>query len=253
MKIKHTERSVLDLLAKRHGQDLFVSQCKNGPTLSGPGHIRLDAWAMKRSWSLPTFIGYEIKVSRQDFMRDEKGPAYLPLCHQFYFVAPKGVIQPAEVPEQAGLITVYPNTLRAVKKAPRRTVDVEKINTLFMYILISRTEIVHTTKQYQGSNNVEYWTNWLEDKKENNHLGYRVRGKIRKLYDAALRERDKALHLVTEYEGIKRRIQELGFDPDTHPASWSVYNKLANLVESTGLRRDLGHLRDKINKVLEEM
>ena len=48
--------------------------------------------------------GYEIKVSRSDFVNDTKWQDYLPYCHQFYFVCPPDLIQPDELPKEIGLM-----------------------------------------------------------------------------------------------------------------------------------------------------
>jgi hypothetical protein len=58
-------------------------------------------------------VGYEIKVSRSDFMRERAHPektaksAYN--CSEFYFACPKGVLRPGEIPDPYGLVVVYPN------------------------------------------------------------------------------------------------------------------------------------------------
>jgi hypothetical protein len=62
-------------LSKRHKDDYFLTEVKDGPTM-GASHARIDAWAMKKSWSKPLVWGYEIKVSRSDFLNDTKWPAY---------------------------------------------------------------------------------------------------------------------------------------------------------------------------------
>jgi hypothetical protein len=59
---------LLKALAQRHKDDVFVPECKNGPTQTG-SHRRLDAWVMLKTWSPVTMIGYEIKVSRSDCRR----------------------------------------------------------------------------------------------------------------------------------------------------------------------------------------
>ena len=53
---------------------------------------------------------FEIKVSRSDFLsdlqdEDKHGPA-LALCHDFYWIAPKGMIHPDEIPAGMGLMEV---------------------------------------------------------------------------------------------------------------------------------------------------
>jgi hypothetical protein len=70
------------LLAKKHESDIFVEECKTGPA----GSRSLDGWAMEKSWANPRIIGYEVKVSRSDFLRDTKWHEYLDTCNEFYFV-----------------------------------------------------------------------------------------------------------------------------------------------------------------------
>jgi hypothetical protein len=48
-----------------------MTEVKNGPTQWGK-HYRMDAVAIKKSWANPCITCYEVKVDRQDFLRDEK-------------------------------------------------------------------------------------------------------------------------------------------------------------------------------------
>ena len=82
-----TAKDILRLIESRHSGDLVVAECKDGPTHYAR-HRRLDAWVMRKSWSKPALYGYEIKVSRQDFLKDDKWPDYLPMCNELYFVCP---------------------------------------------------------------------------------------------------------------------------------------------------------------------
>jgi len=94
---KPIARELLDLLLVKHAQDVCVPECKNGPTWTAK-HLRLDLWAMKKSWSNPYTYGYEIKASRSDFLQDEKWLNYLPYCNYFSFVCLPGLIEPEELP-----------------------------------------------------------------------------------------------------------------------------------------------------------
>ncbi|WP_208112793.1 MmcB family DNA repair protein [Aureibacillus halotolerans] len=57
---------------------------------------------------------YEIKVSRSDFLRDDKWPAYKNQCHRFFFVCPKDLIKPEELPDEV---------VRAKRKGEFKEVD----------------------------------------------------------------------------------------------------------------------------------
>jgi len=69
------------------------------------GKIRIDAYQFNR-WNKQA-IGYEIKLSRTDFLNDKKWEKYLKYCTKFYFVAPKGIIKKEELPNKIGLVEVW--------------------------------------------------------------------------------------------------------------------------------------------------
>lgn len=225
--IKITASVVLDLLASKHSQDIFVPECKNGPTQSVSSYLRMDAWSMRRSWSRPEITAYEIKVLRSDFLNDNKWTQYLDYCHQFYFVAPKGVINEGELPDNVGYLEVSKNAKRLItkKKSPSRQLKIPE--DLWRYLLICRSEIdVKTT----GPNNVQEWSDWLEDKNAKRSLGYRVAGRISQYVRELENERDEAVSKSRTYERIKERIIELGEDPETIVHDWQAKNRLEKII-----------------------
>jgi len=138
-----TEDDMLRVLAAKHSRDLFVPHCKTGSTYMSPGPI-LDAWVMPYSWTRP-IIGYEVKVSRSDFHRDQKWRAYLRYCNLFFFVTPWELIRADEVPEEAGLIWVTKTGagLRYKKHAlPNWHHAIPQ--TIFQYVLMWRKEAAPT-------------------------------------------------------------------------------------------------------------
>jgi len=159
-KAKIRAADVLKLLEQRHADDVFVAECKNGPS-ENTSHLRLDAWVMKRSWVKPCVRGYEIKVSRSDFLGDDKWRGYLPLCNEFYFVAPTGVIKPDELPREAGLLLVTSTATRlwTKKKAPYRDIEIDM--NIFRYVLISRAVITSDPIYIEEQSGVDYWRRWL--------------------------------------------------------------------------------------------
>ena len=80
------------LLKYRHKDDIFVTECKTGSSWFSEIQM-LDGWAMKKKWSQPLSVGYEIKISRGDFLNDNKWMGYLPYCNELYFVCPVGLIK----------------------------------------------------------------------------------------------------------------------------------------------------------------
>ena len=223
------------LLLNRHSQDICIPQCKSGATWSAKKMKQFDMWVMKKSYTQPMTWIYEIKVARSDFLQDDKWQTYLPYCSDFYFVAPSGIIDPNEVPEQAGLLLSSKNAtcLYCKKKAPHR--DIKIPEDLFKYILMSRTKIVdstYTNKNNGNDNRKRYWQNWLAEKKENQELGYNVSKKIRQLYDKNVefvkREQNKLEIRIEKLENAKRVLEELGFDSDN--LGWSYETKIRERI-----------------------
>lgn len=103
---------------------------------------RIDAIAMKVGYTKLQLWGYEIKVSRRDFVQDEKWHDYLDMCNSLYFVCPHGVITKDEVPAQCGLMYVTKNgsMIRTVKKAPYRKVEYRP--TYFMGMIFNKCNVM---------------------------------------------------------------------------------------------------------------
>lgn len=69
---------------------------------------------------------FEVKISRSDFLRELNTPGKNQFarenCHEFWFVAPAGVIKPHEVPEGDGWLAPRNGSLVVQKQPTRRTV-----------------------------------------------------------------------------------------------------------------------------------
>ncbi len=101
---------------------MFFSEIGEGDSRfdAGSGGQKLDAWAAARSWSKARYVGYEVKVSRRDFVQDNKWQGYLPSCTEFWFVTAPGVCSPEEIGDQCGLLVATKTCRRFLikKKAP---------------------------------------------------------------------------------------------------------------------------------------
>lgn len=179
---KVKEHEVLSALAKRHAQkDAFFTHVKNGRTqMADKGELAImDAVAIAKSWAHPIIRGYEVKVERSDFLRDTKWHKYFDMCHEFSFVCPTGIIQPEEVPEQAGLIYYNPDkqSLTTKKKSVYRGISMPV--DMLWYIAISQLD---SDRHPFFSSNREYFEAWVEDKTERQALGgRRVSDKLRRI------------------------------------------------------------------------
>jgi hypothetical protein len=259
VRVNHlSARDIISLLATKHAKDLFVPECKNGSTWFNNAVLKLDAWVMKRSWAKPLAIGYEIKVARNDFVRDAKWPGYLEYCNEFYFVCPAGLIQPNEIGDQTGLYWTSKNgkILYLKKKAPYR--DIEIPPELYVYILMCRTEIVATTvydgKPKTDAEKTEYWQNWLKGRTADKDLGWRVSKAIQEKVDQVERESDHLRRENKQLQEIKEFCEKLGVVNFHTPwrAEDQIHNALKGVPEGfiEGLDNCIRHLSDIRGKLI---
>ena len=188
---------------------------------------------MRRSWAQPRIWACEIKVSRADFLRDDKWHHYLECCNKFYFVCPPGVIAPEEVPHGAGLLWASSRGTRLLtkRKAPVRAEPIRE--SVFRYILMARCTIERDTSEEDGR---AYWRRWLEARRLDYEFGRRVSGAIahRMLEEVAAvwQENDTLRTRIHSLEYLESRMRDLELDPHEPVVQWSVDRKLRDLVES---------------------
>lgn len=223
--MKITAKQIVELLSQKHASDVWIPECKDGPTWGG-GHYRLDGWAMKRSWSPLCFVGYEVKVSRSDFVNDDKWPSYLDLCHQLYFVCPAGLIDPVEVPEQCGLICVSKTGTRLYtkKKAPHR--EIQPPGNLMAYALM-RADRFTPMHNGDGLSREEKIRDWLSEKDRKRNLGQLVNQRIAERIHNAEAENHRLKCGLSRLSKVKALLDELGIDPDNYRVEDQLKTRLS--------------------------
>lgn len=250
-------KELISMLAARHADDVFVPECKDGPT-QGTTHFRLDGWAMRRSWSNPCVWGYETKVTRRDFVQDQKWQQYLPLCNQLYFVAPKGIIQENELSADVGLLVVAGSRLVCKKKAAHRQVEIP--DSLWRYILMCRTSIRGENSagdaETERRDRTERYAAWAADSKHRKILGSLIGSKITERMDELVRRNERLTEYRKATKLLERRLRETGVDPDD--PGWIATHKIAAFVERLAgdfqhvdracqeLERSISGLRDSV-------
>jgi hypothetical protein len=206
MSINITSEDIKKLLSKKHGDDVFVTECKLGPSWGGTQ--RIDAWVMPKSWAHMNTIAYEIKVSRSDFLNDNKWRTYLDFCHSFYFVCPTNLISAEELPEEAGLMWVSPSgkKLYTKKKAPLR--DTVIPSTLFYYLLMWRTKLYDKEKEHSElstDGKKQILREYVKDKKWNKAWGHSFGKRLSKVIaDEIDKVRADNKRLSEAIEGYRR-------------------------------------------------
>lgn len=190
-----TSADIKIALSKKHNGDFFITECKSGATWAG-GFRQMDAVAIKPSWANPCVTIYEVKVSRNDFLRDSKWHEYLDYCHRFYFACPKGLIKKDELPDQrVGLIYINENgTCYTAKAVPLRPVEIPA--SFYQYILFSR---IDSERIPFYNDKAEYIEAFIENKKTATALANRFSSSLIK----RLAEYEKQ---ISEYKTINLKL-----------------------------------------------
>lgn len=105
---------------------ILLEQVRNGT-----GYARRQRYADALAVSLyPSrgiwFAGVEIKVSRGDWLRENKDPTKAEIarwCDYWWIAATPDVVDVAELPTEWGLLVIEGKKVRRVREAPKRTVD----------------------------------------------------------------------------------------------------------------------------------
>lgn len=220
-------------LQERHAGDIYTPEALTG----WGGARRFDAWAMEPSWTKVNCFGYEIKVNRSDFTGDRKWTAYLPYCTEFYFVCPAGLIQPNELPPEAGLIWATANAGKIYKKkqgATREIGDAE-LSLMLRHVLMWR---FHGTKS--GADKAR---DWLRDVEEGRELDHRLKKAIVKAAGA------HTARVLEENEGLRREQSRLSSVEswlrrngiDISDSEWAILRQLdeAKKARADGITKEL--------------
>ena len=228
-----TAKDIVRVLADKHADDVFVPECNLGSSWNRCR--RIDAWAMKKSWANPCATGYEIKVSRGDFMQDDKWHEYLEHCNEFYWVCPWKMIQPNEVGGGAGLMWVTNTGTRAIRKvkAPHRQIEFPA--EVAQYVLMSRAQIVQDMHQANRTTERERWERWLENRIVDQQFGQRVGRAIREQIDReileARRENAELKRAHKGYDRVREILEALGFDPEHPPSGFGADRRVREQIE----------------------
>jgi len=224
---KVTSGEIIRELIKRHRGDMAFAEVKNGATGSSRQLRSIDFLAIKRQWTPLNIIGYEVKVSRGDFLGDEKWYSYLDYCHTFSFVAPKGMIKPEELPEYVGLVeyNLETKSIRTVKKAHYRQITPDA--DMLLYLMFWRMKVEdnrYNFTEQTREDRVQFWRDWLDGKVKSKDIGNKVSRKL----DGELREAEglkiKFEKLNEFREEIQRAYLQL-FGSNSY-GSWQIIEKL---------------------------
>lgn len=132
---------IREALAKKFCAPEYALFFEVGDATGGRARRWADAVAMglwpSRGLSL---AGFEIKVARNDWVKEMKQPAkaeaIAQYCSQWWMVTSPGIIREGELPELWGHFELHPNGLRVIKPAP--ITEVAPISREFLAALLRR-------------------------------------------------------------------------------------------------------------------
>ena len=196
----------------------FITECKTCSTYfpDPQGLLKFDGLAITKSYTKPCIIGYEIKVSRNDFKQDNKWHLYLQYCNEFFFVVPTGLVKKEELPDNVGLIYYNPDTkaLRTVKKALYR--QIEEPVGVYKYIIFSKLE-EDRLPFYEDK--AEYARAYLEDQKDKKYIGHTLGSKMAKDLEEAYKRLEAVRHKEADIERWEK-VEKLLRQHDLLGWSW---------------------------------
>ncbi len=215
------EQVLKDLKLQLYGAGLLKEIKNTGSDLmctcpfhaNGKEHNPSCGVLLQQKVTKPNIIGYEIKVSRNDFLQDNKWHLYLQYCNEFYFVVPKGLVKKEELPDHVGLIYFNPDTkaLRTVKKALYR--QIEEPVGVYKYIIFSRLE---EDRIPFYNDRAEYCKDYLEDKVVKSAIGQRLGTKLAKDLEEAEKKLKSLQNVEKElqaWKSVKKVLDKAGILP----------------------------------------
>jgi hypothetical protein len=121
------------ILSKSNYSNLFIPEFTWGD-------LRIDAIMIdtKHRW----VRGFEIKINKQDFIKDNKWVEYSKFCSSLCVVCPEGVIQPEDIEKPFGLIWITKQSYNRIKYK-KKPINFQKRNSLswlYTYTRVLETE-----------------------------------------------------------------------------------------------------------------
>lgn len=255
-------------LQNRHSDDIIIPEAmcaKNADKMdAGVTMRRLDYWIVKLSWARAAYTGYEVKVSRQDFLRDDKAHNYEPQCHNFIWVTAPGVVHDkSEIPANHGWIEISKNGKRLLtkKKAPRLKVQHTAVFNAM------KSAFMRHMKPHIILGKKEWFRHWLIEKEINRDLGHKVSKQLKEQINKRILEVEQD-NLILRRENerlseIKRLIEKHNIRGySSHSVAEQLVQRakaeaqgipygVIQLVERKG--RELNNIAEQLRKIQSSM
>jgi len=204
--------------------------------MGSSGSRILDGWALLPTWSPLTAIGYEIKVSRSDWLQDQKFEEYRGCCHLFLVVAPPKVVAASEMPAGVGLLEPVGQgdgqRLVMRVKPVRQEADFAKLSRLMAHALMWKKGIGGSS-QARRERQIAYWQSLVDQRERGHTLGREVKGRIRDTIRELLSAAQTAESRANTLQWAAEVFDSLGIRPGYD--RWSTER---NITQALGSQRE---------------
>lgn len=203
-----TSQEILKRLRDRYPlQDGWVTMAEVTP----PGTTRRFDLIALMSWQSRghEVMGFEIKVSRSDWLKELATPAkaepLVRLCSRWWIVAPPEVVKVEELPATWGLLVIHPEQVRATKQAPLLSPEPWNDSVWRCMLLRQATRERHEPDDIQKAKS-EGWKEGYAAAEEsakrlNAHLDDEVKS-LRKIMHDAEKATGVSFRYLSDFEGL---------------------------------------------------
>lgn len=94
--------------------------------------------------------GFEVKVAKEDYLRDKKWQMYSAFCSSLSIVCPEGLLQVEEVSKPFGLAWVYEDGRLEWQRMPRNLQSRESLAWTLTYLSVLEKEIARLVPENNG-------------------------------------------------------------------------------------------------------
>jgi hypothetical protein len=248
---------IVTALNKRYERDScgFFSEVPTGHDVNGD--LRLDGVNLQRSGQDLHVQGFEVKISRSDFLRDNKYHLYGQYVNALTLVCPSGMIQREEVPEHTGLMWYTPSS-RSLRYRRKPTWDMSADTQAVRNSILTRLAWHDTGSRYLE--HYETAQQYLDEKADwknvGHYLGTKMAKRIEQLeYQKAGSKNEEERIKAERYDKLIRILRKHGYTVyDLLIHDINDYHNLDQELDQTipfdGVDLEIDTIINAINRIL---
>lgn len=222
---KITSFDIKKALATYCYKDFFMTEVKSGSTWFDHQDLKiLDGMAIVKSWVHPCVKGFEVKVSRSDFLGDPKWYTYFPLVNEFYMVCPEKMIDRSEIPVTCGLLWYRPKSQTILLKQKATYTGGQPTADMLMYIIMNK---IDSDRVPFFSSRTEEAAEYIHQREKDKHIGRSFGTVLTK----RVNELEQQLETLNAFDSDTKRIRNVLSEidkvlkkHDVGYGSWSTWN-----------------------------